>query len=36
MARPNEKVRRLSLDIVAFDFLAIEGRIRVFTMRVKK
>ena len=36
MARPNEKVRRLSLDIVAFDFLAIEGRCRVFTMRVKK
>ncbi len=36
MARPNEKVRRLSLDIVAFDFLAIEGRSRVFTMRVKK
>jgi len=36
MARPNEKVRRLSLDIVAFDFLAIEGRCRVFTMHVKK
>lgn len=36
MARPNEKVRRLSLDIVEFQFLGIEGRCRIFTMKVKK
>ena len=36
MAKPNEKVRRLSLDIVEFTFLAIEGRYRIFTMRVKR
>tara|TARA_R110002073_G_scaffold336295_1_gene531831 strand:- start:29225 stop:29713 length:489 start_codon:yes stop_codon:yes gene_type:complete len=36
MAKPNEKVRRLSLDIVEFTFLAVEGRYRIFTMRVKR
>ncbi len=35
MARPNEKVRRLSLDIVEFEFLAIEGRYRIFSMKMK-
>ncbi len=36
MAKPNEKVRKLSLDIVEFVFQGIEGRRRIFTPRIKK
>ncbi len=36
MARPNGKVIRLSLDIVSFTFVGIEGRARIFKAEVKK